>query len=195
MSGRLRVTLEVDPIERVDCDLALVSLFEDVRPPAGNAGRADWRLCGLLSELLAHGQLAGREGEAALVATAGRIAAPVLLCVGLGPRSGYDAAALERSLCRAFERIVALGVHSVALAPPGRGGADVVQGVRPLLVAALAALDAPDRPALQVHLCVDAAEEGRTRREVERYGHSRRLELVAAPAAPAWRALARPDGA
>ena len=59
MSRELEIEVDSASVERVRADLAAVPLFTEDRPLRGGVGRADWRLCGRLSELVASGRLAG----------------------------------------------------------------------------------------------------------------------------------------
>lgn len=119
----LRVELEAQALARVDADVVCVGLFEDEQPPRGEAGRADWRLCGLLSDLVAAGRARGRPGEALLVPTFGRLRAPRVLVVGLGARTGFGAARAGEAVHDALLRALDLGAERVVLGPSGPGPA------------------------------------------------------------------------
>ena len=84
MSRELEMEVDSASVERVRADLAAVPLFTEDRPLRGGVGRADWRLCGRLSDLVASGRLAGERGEAALVATFGGLQVPLLLVIVSG---------------------------------------------------------------------------------------------------------------
>ncbi len=115
MSATLTVGIEAGPVERARADLVVVFFFETDRPLRGGAGRADWRLCGQLSSLILAGKLSGAAGEAALLPTAGGLVAPLLLSLGLGSRSVFDADACERLGCDAVTRALRLRAKIVAL--------------------------------------------------------------------------------
>ncbi len=115
MTASLAIELCAEPIERVRADLAVAPFFSDDRPLRGSAGRADWRLCGRLSELVAGGRLSGAAGEAALVTTRGALRAPLLLVLGLGPREAGGAEAAADATRGAIARSLALGVSCLAL--------------------------------------------------------------------------------
>jgi leucyl aminopeptidase len=82
----MELTTSPGDIRFLDVDVVVTGLHEDDRPPQGLAGLADWYLFGSLTDLILAGRFAGRRGEMALLATGGRIKAPKLLVVGLGPR-------------------------------------------------------------------------------------------------------------
>jgi hypothetical protein len=105
--------------ERVRADLLAVPVFSDERPLRGAAGRADWRLCGSLSRLVAARRLAGRPGEAVLAASFGGLAVPLVLALGVGPRRSFDASGLQTFAGEAVRRALALRVPTLALPMPG----------------------------------------------------------------------------
>jgi hypothetical protein len=110
------IELDAGPVERVVAEVAVVAFFCAERPLRGSAGRADWRLCGRLSELLASGRLSGERGEALLVETAGGMRAPLLLALGLGPRDAFSLDDCEVAARDAVLRVLGLGSASIALA-------------------------------------------------------------------------------
>ncbi len=81
------VELEDKPLERVPADLVVVGFSPDDRPLRGNAGRADWRLCGDLWGLVTSRKFDGTLGQTALLSTAGSLRSPLLLVLGLGHRA------------------------------------------------------------------------------------------------------------
>ena len=121
MSGALRLEVGELPLEREQVELLVAPLFEGERPLRGSAGRADWRLCGRLSQLLASGQLSGAPGEAALVGGFAGIASPWLLALGCGSGARFDAAASSRFAAEALARVLSLRVRSAVLALETRG--------------------------------------------------------------------------
>jgi cytosol aminopeptidase family protein len=118
-NGELAIAVETGPIEKAAVELVAVTFFENDRPLRGEAGRVDWRLCGMLSDLLRRGALRGNAGEAALIPTFGHLRAPRVLVLGLGSATGFGALEVK-SIARAAVRCCAgLRVRSVALALPG----------------------------------------------------------------------------
>jgi hypothetical protein len=81
------VELDDKPLEQASADLVVVGVSPDDRPLRGGAGRADWRLCGELWELVTSQKLNGTLGQAALLSAAGSLRSPLLLVLGLGPRA------------------------------------------------------------------------------------------------------------
>lgn len=152
MSAALCIELDTAALPRVSADLICVGVFEGEQPPRGEAGRADWRLCGLLSELIAAGRLRGARGEAVLVPSFGRLRAPRVLAVGMGPRSALDARRAREAARDGVEHALDLGAGRVVWGAPG--DQPLEPWLAPLLEAAAAAV-AERRAALRVALRVE----------------------------------------
>ncbi len=116
--GLLHLEISAVAVERARADLLVVPVFCDERPLRAAAGRADWRLCGRLSALAASGRLCGRPGEAVLAATFGGLVAPLVLALGLGARSEFDAPGVQTFAGEAVRRALALHVATLALPMP-----------------------------------------------------------------------------
>ena len=121
MSASIELCVETAPFERIEADLAVTGFFLDERPLRGAAGRVDWRLCGVVTELVGSGRLRGKVGEATLVPSMGRLAADRVLLLGLGRRSSFRAGRARDTSHSAVERGLALGARVVVLAPPVGG--------------------------------------------------------------------------
>lgn len=140
------IEFEDQPIERVRADLVVVGYSPDDRPLRGAAGRADWRLCGELWQLVTSKKLSGALGRAALLSAAGPLRSPLLLVVGLGQRAELDVDAwrelgseiARRALDLRLGRI-ALGLASDAASLGSEGTCALFAGV----AAAAAAHGAP----------------------------------------------------
>jgi hypothetical protein len=90
MSAELSVHVITRAVEQVPAELVLIALFEDRSPPAGIAGRVDWRLGGELSAMLASGRFAARPGEALMIAGARGLRAARIVGLGAGQRADFD---------------------------------------------------------------------------------------------------------
>ncbi len=133
------VELDDKPLERVPADLVVVGFSPDDRPLRGNAGRADWRLCGELWGLVTSRKLHGTLGEAALFSAAGALRSPLLLVLGLGFRAEL---AIEpwRDLGRdVVRRALDLRVNRVALGLASDAANLGPEGTRALFGGALVA--------------------------------------------------------
>lgn len=155
----IRLGIAPGPIEQVPAEVAVVSFFDDERPLRGDAGRADWRLCGALSRLVRSGKLRGDFGEAALVPTSGGLRARWVLALGLGRRDAFDAARRSQIAEQGLDRALALQAQQVALSLPPAGPVDPGSEARLALL-----LEVLERAALrvphpvQVRLLLSAAE-------------------------------------
>jgi hypothetical protein len=118
VSAALLVELETVPIDRARADLVIVPFTSTERPLRGAAGRADWRLCGRLSRLIAAGRIQGHAGEAVLLPGGGGLRAPLLLALGRGPGASPGPAAAAAFARDAVGRALALCAETVALALP-----------------------------------------------------------------------------
>lgn len=119
MSVVLEFELESCPLERANADLLTAGLFSDDRPLRGGAARVDWRLCGLISQMLLRGRITGERGEAVLLPSTGQLASPRILLLGLGKRSQFRMASAQDAMRDAVERSIDMTVNSVIVSPLG----------------------------------------------------------------------------
>lgn len=142
---RSTLALEVGDAEslaRVGADVAVAGFFRDQRPLRGGAGLADWRLCGFVSRLLVAARADGELGEAVLTTTHGRLRAPRLLLIGLGPRQRYGRETHRAAVERAVDRLLDLGAASAAVDLPPPAGESALDALAEGIVeGACAALD------------------------------------------------------
>jgi hypothetical protein len=115
----LALEIETARLDQVIVDVLVTPFFACDRPLRGPAARADWRLCGVLSDRLEREELTGEQGEAALFPTGGRMRSPLLLVMGLGPRSDFGEEALREVARSATARLLGLRSGVAALALPG----------------------------------------------------------------------------
>ncbi len=120
------VDLEIggEPLERSRVELVVTAFFCDELPLRGGVGRADWRMCGLISDQILAGRMKGDVGEALLVPTSGRMRARRVMVLGLGDRGNYRLAEIRDGVRDAVERSIGLGVTSLAMSPLGLAGED-----------------------------------------------------------------------
>lgn len=164
MSVALALEIETARLDHVVADVLVTPYFSCDRPLRGPAARADWRLCGLLSDCLQREDLTGECGEAALLPTGGRMRAPLLLAMGLGTRSDFQEETLRLVARNATERIIGLRSGTAGIAVPAgvfshlrtdRCASLVLEGVAAALVG---------RPsALRLRLWVTPEEAGQAR--------------------------------
>ncbi len=80
----MQVRVESGDITKSEAQCVAVNLFEGVIAPGGGTGAVDRALGGMISELIAAGDIRGKWGELSLVHTFGRIPSPRVLVAGLG---------------------------------------------------------------------------------------------------------------
>jgi hypothetical protein len=140
LSASLAIEIVCQPFERIAADLAVAGFFSDERPLRGPAGRADWRLCGLVSELIEGKRIKGNLNEAVLAPTVDRLYAPRLLMLGLGRRSRFDLRSARRATREAVSRSLDLRADRVAVPPLGIAADDFPRHAAVVMEGALEAL-------------------------------------------------------
>lgn len=78
------------PLDRIKTDIAIIPVFEDVRPLRGAAGIVDWRLGGFISHLIKENRFHGEFEEVLLMPTKHRLLARQLILFGVGPQQGFS---------------------------------------------------------------------------------------------------------
>lgn len=109
--------------DRMAGDVVAGFFFEDQRPLRGAAALLDWRLNGVLTDLLLSGAASGTPGEHVLVRSNGKLQAPWVLFAGGGcwrkiapfTYSGLIGGLLDDCRRAGFQRI------SLCLTPPDSG--------------------------------------------------------------------------
>ncbi|HET6456524.1 MAG TPA: leucyl aminopeptidase [Armatimonadota bacterium] len=77
-------------ITEVESDALIVNLFEGVTSPGGGTGAVDRALGGIITDLIASGEISGKLNKTALIHTQGKIAPKRVLVVGLGKSEDFD---------------------------------------------------------------------------------------------------------
>lgn len=95
-----------DSLDEMEAALALVTVYEDVRPLKGQAGLVDWRMNGYLSEIIMQARFAGTRGEALLMPTQGRIPCGSLMVLGLGKKSDLHEGEIPRFVAIMLEKLL-----------------------------------------------------------------------------------------
>ena len=114
-------------------DAAVVNLFQGVKSPGGATGAVDKATGGVISQLIADGELTGKSGELVLIHTP-KAAYPGfgpsrVLVAGLGPQDNFDIDAVRTVSAGVARRLRDAGVKSAATIVPGAGiaGLDLAQ--------------------------------------------------------------------
>src|SRR5512132_1068776 len=86
----MQIKVQSGDTASVQADAIVLGLFEGVTAPDGNAGAVDQAMGGALSQLIASGDLRGKQGEMTLLHTLGRLQASRVVVVGLGKQDAFD---------------------------------------------------------------------------------------------------------
>lgn len=103
------------PVDLLDGEVVAALYFEDQRPLVGAAALLDWRLNGVLTEMLVDGQCFGRAGEHLMVANNGKLGSDWILFAGGGNSSGLTAESYKRLINHLLETCRRAGFRRVAM--------------------------------------------------------------------------------
>ena len=102
-------------------DAAVVNLFEGVKQPGGGTGAVDRALDGAITEIIADGELTGKEGEIVQVHTFGKIAPKRVVIVGLGKKERFDEDTVRRVMGGLCRDLSSRGIRKVTTLVHGAG--------------------------------------------------------------------------
>lgn len=80
----MKIKVSSESLDALMYDSLAFGFFSDERPPRGYCGLADWRLNGLVSNLIAEGRVTGAFMEKILISPDHRIPSSKIFLVGLG---------------------------------------------------------------------------------------------------------------
>ena len=131
----MQLGVRVGDVTRVETPALVVNLFYGQQKPAGATADVDRALGGFLSDLIASGEITGREGEVTVLHTRGAIPAQRVAVVGLGKREKFDRVRARKAAGAAATELLKRNVasfHSVV-----HGGGVLRAGVDELAEAAV----------------------------------------------------------
>lgn len=111
----MTLTVIVHDIKKIEAEALIVGFYEDVRPLKGLAGELDWLLCGSLSTLLLTNKVNGSLGDTALITSRGKVPAPKIFLIGLGPVKKVTPASLRTVARTAATAALKAGVTKAAM--------------------------------------------------------------------------------
>jgi len=114
----MEIILSKERVDVQDCDLLVTGFFRDERPLKGSSGWIDWRLNGMLSQLLVENKLTGDWKEATLIPSRERILPRMILLLGLGEVKRYGPARLRELSPYLLDTLRKLGWRDVCLSFP-----------------------------------------------------------------------------
>jgi hypothetical protein len=171
---RLRAwPLGLEGLDRLQAEALLLGLPSDERPLKGAAGCCDWRLLGRLSRLLKSGDFGARRDEALLTDTRGRIGAPRVLLIGLGPAQALDLAGLRHGIRQMLVVAKKARFQRLALEVPGLGRGRVADAE---LARTFLDVAARAHPGAELDLLISAKPAGEALRAAARAVGARWLE-------------------
>ena len=119
-------------VTEVSTPLVAVNLFEGVTTPGGATGAVDKALGGMISRLIAEGEIKGKLDEVTLIHTQGKVPAQRVAVLGLGPKEKFGLDAIRRASGTLLKRCRELGITSFHTIVHGAGdgglGADECAG-------------------------------------------------------------------
>ncbi len=117
----MEIQLKQGSIAEIAAELVIVNLFQGVTVPGGATGAVDRALGGAIREVIAAGDLTGKNGEAVVLYTRGALPAPRVLVVGLGEAGKFDLRAARNAAATAARKARDLGAKTVATIVHGAG--------------------------------------------------------------------------
>ena len=104
--------------DMLDCDLIVVGVNEEERPPQSAAGLIDWRLHGFLSSQIKKNTFTAAPGEFLLVPGDHRLRCKWVLIVGLGSCLEVDASVIHHFCSQSLNKAKQLSAKSCMLIYP-----------------------------------------------------------------------------
>lgn len=117
----MRISVQQGNIVDFEAKAIVVSLMEG-GSLSGATAAVDQALDGAISQLMAEGEIRGKEGELTLVHTLGRIPAPRVLVLGLGKAESFDLTTLRNGVAAAVRHLRKTNATTIATVPLGAGG-------------------------------------------------------------------------
>ena len=171
----MEVKADSREFHEIECDAFAVAVFEGEKPEGGVLAEIDRRSKGVVSSLVATGELTGKSGESAYVHNPGDMKARRLLLLGVGKKEEFTTDGVRRMAGAAARALRGKKARSFAILrrsqlPAGEGAQAATEG-------ALIALFDPDKyhtsdktenPLQAMTLVAPGADAGEVGRGVER---------------------------
>ncbi len=106
------------PLDHLQTDLIVTTLFEGEKPPRNLTGFIDWRLHGFLSRMIKDGTFKGTELDSILIPLDGKLPARRMLILGLGKKENYTLGTIKRAIEKLAKIFSDLKVSDAALRLP-----------------------------------------------------------------------------
>lgn len=112
-------------ILEIESDGLLVNLFEGVTQPGGATGAVDKALNGLISQLIADGEIKGKANEVTIIHTMGRIKPKRVAVLGLGKRESFGLDRIRSVVGEGCRRLRNLGAKRITTIIHGAGAGGI----------------------------------------------------------------------
>ena len=112
------IILSNDSVDAQECDIVVTGFFLDEKPLRGSSGWIDWRLNGRVSRLIQAKRFTGEWKETILIPSEGRLAAPLILLIGLGRVSEHSTLRLRELSAHLIMTLQGIQVPNICLSFP-----------------------------------------------------------------------------
>jgi leucyl aminopeptidase len=99
----------------------VVNIFEGVTTPQGATGVVDVALDGIISKLIAEGEITGKLHQVTVIHTLGKMLPSRVLVVGLGPKTDFTLDTARSAIAESCRHLHKLGVKSISTIVHGAG--------------------------------------------------------------------------
>lgn len=117
----MKITSTFGDITKQELSVIIVNLFEGIHQPSGATGAVDRALNGIITNLIADGEIRGTKGEMTLVHTLGTMPSPRILIAGLGKQERLSKEVIRQVMGTAARYIRKLGVQNAGTIAHGAG--------------------------------------------------------------------------
>jgi leucyl aminopeptidase len=117
----MQILVQQGSITEIETPLLAVNLFEGVKQPGGATGAVDSALGGLVSQLIADGEIKGSLNEVTIIHTQGKLPASRVAVVGLGKQDKFNLDAIRRASGGLFKKVRDFGLNSFCTVNHGAG--------------------------------------------------------------------------
>ncbi len=108
-------------VTEVETPLVAVNIFEGVTRPGGATAAVDGALGGLISQLIADGEIKGKLNEVTIIHTSGKLKSSRVAVVGLGKQEKFGLDAIRRASGSLFKKVRNLNLGSFYSVVHGAG--------------------------------------------------------------------------
>jgi hypothetical protein len=107
-------------LDRLRCEALALPVFADERPLRGALGIVDWRMCGLISRLLARGAVGAGMLDTVLLPGRPKLVVEKVFLFGAGDSAELDTERQRALVAHMLDTAARAGVRTTALVLPGR---------------------------------------------------------------------------